>query len=69
MCNGEASIKEYVMAKHRLKDGKITWKRWGKINKPKDKTSAKRMCNGEALTKEYAMAKHRLKECAMAKHR
>ena len=39
ICDGEASAEEYVMAKHRLKDGKITWKIWRNINKPEDKTS------------------------------
>ena len=28
MYDGEALAKKYAMAKHRLKDGKITWKRW-----------------------------------------
>ena len=39
MYDGEASKKEYAMMKHRLKDGKITWKRCRNINKPEDKTS------------------------------
>ena len=39
MCDVEASTKEYAMEKHRLKDCKITWKRWQKINKLKDKIS------------------------------
>ena len=43
MCNGEASAKEYAMAKHRLKDGKITWKRWRNINKLEDKISHQTM--------------------------
>ena len=39
MCDGEESTKEYVLVKHRLKDGQITWQRWRNINKIEDKTS------------------------------
>ena len=40
MCNGETSTSnKYVMAKHQLKDNKVSWQRWRNINKPGLKTN------------------------------